>query len=201
MTALAQAEALVSGLFPEEFWDVNDDVCDCVFQRIGMWTNPYLGETLEVRMCCIWAELYKLFPDKVRVTKGFLNYNTNQWEREPYEWNGEEDMPRSIWYRHMARKEGITVAEAREKYRGEAPPKGTPRPVAPPAPSQGDFLMDMFGSLAVQFSELMERLDGIENRLDSRGLAGIQPGASPDMDGAGANASRAVQTGDREVAP
>ena len=164
MTALAEAEALVAGLFPEEFWDVNDDACDCVFQRIGMWTNPYLGETLEVRMCCIWAELYKFFPDKMRVTKGFLNYNTNEWEPEPREWDGEDDMPPSIWYRHLARVEGVTVAEAREKYRyrDEERPRGTPRPQVEPVPSQGDFLMDMLTSLGQMMAELLERVERLE---------------------------------------
>ena len=110
--------ALGAGMVPEEFWDVNDDLCDCTFQRIGMWTNPYLGETLEVRMCCIWAEFYKLFPQFVRVIPAFLDYNKDEWVTEAMEWNGETDMPKPVWYRQIARREGISVTEARDRYRG-----------------------------------------------------------------------------------
>lgn len=116
-------------MFPEEFWDVQDDKCDCTYQRIGMWTNPYLAETLEVRMCCIWAELYKLFPDKVRVTPAFLDYNRNEWSPELREWDGEGDMPESMWFRQLAKKHGKTVSEIRQEYkeRMDEKPKGVKR--------------------------------------------------------------------------
>lgn len=122
--------AALEGYFPETFWDCQDDACDCVFQRIGMWTNPYLGETLEVRMCCIWAELYKLFPDKVRVIPAYQDGNKGEWVEGTLDWNAEYDMPRAIWYRQMARREGISVEEARKKYsqRDEERPRGRPRP-------------------------------------------------------------------------
>lgn len=165
MTAVLEAEAILNGLFPEEFWDVNDDACDCTFQRIGMWTNPYLGETLEVRMCCIWAELYKLFPDKVRVTKGYMNYNENRWDEGVREWDGESDMPPSIWYRHLARLQGRTVADIREEYRykDHLRPKGTPRPVAVSEP-QVDMVqvfMSLVGDLALKVHALEDRLNGV----------------------------------------
>ena len=79
------------GMLPETFWETNDDACDCTYQRIGMWTNPYLAETLEVRMCCIWSKLYELFPQYVRTTPAFLNHNTGEWETEPREWDGEDE--------------------------------------------------------------------------------------------------------------
>ena len=25
-------------------WEYHDDLCDCTYQRIGFWTNPYIGE-------------------------------------------------------------------------------------------------------------------------------------------------------------
>ena len=160
-TAIADVVAAM-GVLPEVFWDVNDDACNCTFQRIGMWTNPYLAETLEVRMCCIWAELYKLFPQHVRVTAAFNNYNTGEWETEPWEWDGESDMPESIWYRHLARKHGIPVAEARERYAHLSPPKGTPRPVAeaPQGPTMDEYVLTAMDVLAEEVARLRAIVEG-----------------------------------------
>src|SRR3972149_6443700 len=33
-------EALFTGTFPTTFWDCQDDLWACTYQRIGMWTNP-----------------------------------------------------------------------------------------------------------------------------------------------------------------
>jgi hypothetical protein len=141
-------------LLPEDIWDANDDACDCTFQRIGMWTNPYLGETLEVRMCCIWAELYRMFPEHVRVVKAWKH--GDEWQPGVWDWNGEDDMPRSIWYRHLARREGITVAEARERYAHLSPPVGTPRPTveAEAQPDPVSVLFEMVMGLAQRVAEL-----------------------------------------------
>lgn len=114
MLALNQALEIARAGMPAEEWDVNDDRCDCTFQRIGYWTNPYIGETLEVRMCCIWKELYRQFPEFVRVTK-----------HEPAEWNGEDNMPKSIWHRQLANHLGISIAEARAL--SMEAPKGQPK--------------------------------------------------------------------------
>jgi len=108
--------ALQAGVFPSKFWDIQDDLCDCIYQRIGSWTNPYLAETLEVRWCCIWAELYKQFPQFVRVTPAFQDGNTKQWVKEPQDWNGEAEMPKAIWYRHLARKLGRPIEDIRAEY-------------------------------------------------------------------------------------
>lgn len=110
MLALEQALQIIRA---QDVWDVNDDLCDCDFQRIGYWNNPYIGKTLEVRMCCIWAELYKSFPQFVRETTA-----------EPAQWNGETDMPKSLWNRQLANELGMTVAQARDM--GLEPPKGQP---------------------------------------------------------------------------
>lgn len=160
-TAVADVVAAL-GVLPEDTWDVNDDACNCTFQRIGFWTNPYLGETLEVRMCCIWAELYKLFPQHVRVTPAFNNYNTGEWETEPWDWDGENDMPRSIWYRHLARKQGITVEEARERYAHLSPPKGVPKPVAeaPQGPTMGEYVLTAMDVLAEEVARLRAIVEG-----------------------------------------
>lgn len=128
----AIVQALAIGMLPDVQWRMHDDLCDCVYQRIGLWTNPYLAETLEVRMCCIWAELYKQYPEYVRTIPAFWDYNTEEWVTEPAEWNGEEDMPASIWHRQLARKQGISVAEARAL--NLPAPKGTGRPAEAPKP-------------------------------------------------------------------
>lgn len=143
-------------VLPEVFWDVNDDACDCVYQRIGMWTNPYLAETLEVRWCCIWAELYKLFPQHVRTTAAFKDYNNGVWVPEPMEWNGETEMPAAIWYRQLARKQGISVAEARTRFAGRVPPQGVPRPpvALEPDPPFAEVLLEMIMGLADEVAAL-----------------------------------------------
>lgn len=148
LSPLAQSDvldALSRGVIPEEFWDHEDDACDCVYQRIGMWKNPYLGETLEVRMCCIWKELYQLFPQFVRSIPGYFDEVSKEWDESVREWDAEYDMPKSIWYRQMARKENISVAEAREKYRDrdEERPRGRPRP-------RGPIKLSMSSMLAIE---------------------------------------------------
>lgn len=156
----ASAIAIAASVLPEQMWDVNDDACDCTYQRVGFWTNPYLGETLEVRMCCIWAELYKLFPDKVRVTPAYFDYNANEWVAEPQEWNGETDMPLSIWYRQLARQQGRSVAEIREEYRhrDSERPRGVARPVEPQPEPEPDLLGMLLGIVM----DLAERMDAVE---------------------------------------
>lgn len=160
-TAMEQAAAIALSVLPEETWEVNDDACDCTFQRIGFWTNPYIGETLEVRMCCIWEELYKLFPQYVRKTDAFRNYNTDDWEREPWEWNGETEMPKSIWYRQLARKFGKPVAEIRAEYqyRDDERPRGIPRPVV-----EGEPEPDMLATLFQIVLDMAGRLDALEGK-------------------------------------
>jgi len=152
---MSLAEALdILAAYPEETWDVNDDACDCTFQRVGFWTNPYIGETLEVRMCCIWEELYKLFPQFVRKTPAFQNYVTGEWEG-PREWDGERDMPRSIWYRQLRHRTGRDLADIREEFRVDEPPKGTPKPEVESGPS-------LITLLYAQVLNLKRRVDELE---------------------------------------
>ena len=121
-------EALSIGSLPDVQWKMHDALCDCTYQRIGMWTNPYLAETLEVRMCCIWAKIYEQFPAQVRTIPAFWDYNQEEWVTEPMEWNGETAMPRSVWYRQLAREQGRTVAEIRAEFASQEPPQGKVRP-------------------------------------------------------------------------
>jgi len=122
--------AVFSGVFPDNFWNNQDDLCDCTYQRIGMWTNPYLAETLEVRLCCMWAEFEKQHPQFIRRTPAFKDGNARAWVADPAEWNGETPMPKSLWYRQMALKEDRPVSEIRAEYEGQdhLRPQGAPRP-------------------------------------------------------------------------
>ena len=113
MIALEQALAIVEA---QETWSVQDDLCDCTYQRIGYWYNPYIGETLETRLCCVWAEFEKVWPQFFRRV-----------QHEPAAWNGEDDMPRAVWNRQLAAKFGRPLADIREDYANTEPTKGQPR--------------------------------------------------------------------------
>lgn len=111
------ADTLLAEAVGAAEWVHGDDLCDCVFQRIAKWENPYLGATYQVRFCCAWKRLQEMWPDLFRETQG-----TQQ------AWNGESDMPRALWHRQVALAMGLTVPEAREMLRESEPPKGQPRP-------------------------------------------------------------------------
>lgn len=125
----AVIEALSIGSLPDVIWRDHDDLCDCEFQRICQWTNPYLGSTHEVRLCCIWGELYKMFPQFVRDIPAWFDINRQKWVPTAMAWNGEDEMPKAIWYRHLARAQGRSVAEIRTEYadKDELRPKGRPK--------------------------------------------------------------------------
>ncbi len=112
---------LLTGLtlaqIPDIHWLYGDNLCDCVFQRIGDWTNPYLGRTLRVRLCCIWAEIYKAYPQHVQEIPAYYDENTNTYETEPRAWDSEDaDMPVALWLRQMAVQTGRSVEELRVEY-------------------------------------------------------------------------------------
>ena len=126
----AVIEALALASLPDEVWTNQDDKCDCVYQRIYQARNIYLAETHEIRLCCIWAELGKMWPQFVRTTPGYWEPNKQAWLTEPQEWNGESEMPKAIWYRHLARKFGRSLEDIRAEYseKDELRPKGAPIP-------------------------------------------------------------------------
>lgn len=98
---------------PDVYWISGDDLCNCTFQRIGDWTNPYLGQTLRVRMCCIWAEIYKQYPQFVQEIPAFYDQNRHVWD-EAHAWDSEEmDMPIALWHRQLARRTGKSIDEIR----------------------------------------------------------------------------------------
>ena len=108
---------------PVATWVHGDDLCDCTFQRIGQWTNPYLGKTLRVRICCIWAEIYKQYPQFVQEIDGYYDDNRNAFDPDPIPWNSEdEDMPVHLWHRQLAIMAGKSLDEGRAEYRGQLPP-------------------------------------------------------------------------------
>jgi len=131
MLALEEALAIADA---QEVWDVQDDLCECVYQRIGYWFNPYIGETLETRLCCVWAKFEQQWPELFRRTK-----------QEPAEWNGESQMPKAIWHRQLANHLGVSVAEARTL--GLVPPSGKPRVEKPRIflPWSGEYMEVVLG--------------------------------------------------------
>jgi len=122
---------LMTGEIPEIRWQHGDDNCECMFQRIGWWTNPYLGRTMEIRLCCAWAKLIELHPELAefyREIPAFDNCNTGQYETEPHEWNGEYDMPRALWHRQLSVQTGKPVDQVRRDYDHLEAPKAVPKP-------------------------------------------------------------------------
>ena len=157
---LETLEAL-SGI-PEIKWEHGDDLCDCSFQRIGFWTNPYMAKTLEVRMCCIWADIYKQSPEFVREYNAFTDYNNGDIPvTDPWEWNGDTEMPRSLWYRQLATKYGRPLSEIRDRMGDQQPPQGVPLP-EPETVTVTEVgvpqMLDLFGELMVQLAKLKKEV-------------------------------------------
>ena len=112
---------------PEFIWTHGDDLCDCTFQRIGEWTNPYLARTRRVRVCCLEDRMLEDNEDLVQDIPGFFNDDTGLFETEPWVWNGEDDMPEHLFMRQTAIIQGLSLDETRVKFEGVEPPKGIPR--------------------------------------------------------------------------
>ena len=123
------------GDVPLVHWIDGDNLCDCLFQRIGDWNNPYLGRSLRVRVCCIWAELYKCYPEYVQEIP-YYDSTRHVYTAEPAEWDSDEmDMPVYLWHRQLAIRQGKSLAEIREAYAGREHerPKRVAKRVAKPA--------------------------------------------------------------------
>ena len=111
--------ALSVGAAPDVRWIEGDGLCDCTFQRVGEWTNPYIAKTLRVRLCCIWEELYRQYPQYVQRIDAYYDSNRERYISEPREWdNPTAPMPVSYWHRHLAAKHGKTLDEIRAEYAG-----------------------------------------------------------------------------------
>lgn len=122
MTKERPVEQLIPALNIEQMpgfkWIHGDDLCDCTFQRIGEWTNPYIAETLRVRMCCLWERIYAQYPDLVSRLPGFYNANTDKFETEVMAWDSDEvDMPTYLWERQLSHKHKKPLNVIREEVR------------------------------------------------------------------------------------
>ena len=105
---------LLTGEIPEIRWEHGDDLCDCTFQRIGYWTNPYLARTTEIRICCVWKVMVEQNPEiaaLVREIPAFDDYNKDRWVTEPAPWDSEDgDMPRALWHRQLCDLDDVLLA-------------------------------------------------------------------------------------------
>ena len=113
---------------PEITWTHGDDLCNCTFQRIGDWANPYIARTRRVRVCCLENRMLEGNEDLVQDIPGYFNENTGEFETEPWVWDGEDDMPEHLFMRQTAIIQGLTLDETRVKFEGVEPPKGIPSP-------------------------------------------------------------------------
>lgn len=111
--------ALGVAAIPGVHWIQEDDECDCIFQRICEWTNPYIARTLRVRLCCIWAEFHKQFPQYVQEIPAYYDMNRHRYVEEPAPWDSPDmPMPLAIWYRQQAVLSGLSLSEVREQLAG-----------------------------------------------------------------------------------
>ena len=140
-SALMEAIALVAAI-PDVRWEHGDDLCDCTFQRIGSWTNPYIAKTLRVRMCCLWEALYAEHPEFVQRIDAYWDENEQSYKTEPAPWDSNVgDMPRALWHRQIAIQTGLTLDEVRAEYADQEPPKAAVKPrVTPPAYPSGKVI-------------------------------------------------------------
>lgn len=121
--------ATLAAQIPDVYWIHGDDLCDCTFQRIGEWTNPYIARTLRVRFCCIWNELYKQYPQFVQEIPAYHDGNREVWVMEPRAWDSEEmPMPLTLWYRQLASATGQSVGEIRDLLKGHEQERPGPLP-------------------------------------------------------------------------
>ena len=122
---------LLTGQIPEIRWEQDDDLCDCAFQRIGWWTNPYIARTMEIRLCCIWKILIEQNPEiagLVRDIPAYDDYHENRWVSEPAAWNSTgHDMPRALWYRQLSVQENKPLEQVRREYDHLEPPRKVSR--------------------------------------------------------------------------
>jgi hypothetical protein len=114
---------LLGDELPEITWVHGDDLCDCIFQRIGEWSNPYLARTLRVRMCCLWDRIYAEHPDLVELIPAYHDQNADKLLEDPLEWNGDHDMPRWLWHRQLSTILKKPLDEIRRRFGEQKPPQ------------------------------------------------------------------------------
>jgi len=105
------------------WWQHGDDLCDCTFHNIQDWTNPYLGQTLRIRMCCLLRDLATMFPQYFEAVDAYFDHNRQQHIFSVQPWDSEEhDMPRYLWYRQVAIQTGEPLAVVRARLKDQTPP-------------------------------------------------------------------------------
>jgi hypothetical protein len=134
-TPYEKAMALAALEPPEVRWVHGDDLCDCTFQRIGEWMNPYLGKSMTIRFCCVWEKFREQWPDLFMDMNGYWDENDQEY-KEAIEWNAEYEMPRAIWYRQIQALTGKSLPDIRDEYGSQDPPQGVPRPKPQSDPSK-----------------------------------------------------------------
>lgn len=128
MTAMAALLEELQGEIPEVLWELGDDLCDCTFQYIRDWTNPYLGRTRRIRMCCLFKEFEKQYPWLFEEIPAYYDHNEAAYIPALMDWDSENsDMPRALWYRQVAAKTGDSLERVRDRLRGQTPPGPVPR--------------------------------------------------------------------------
>jgi hypothetical protein len=161
---------LIGTTIPEFQWEHEDDLCDCSFQRISYWMNPYIGETEKIRLCCLYKELEDSFPHLFQHIKGYWDDDEREWITGQMEWNGENDMPRALWNRQLSIREGLPIEAIRKRTRLLEPPKGVPLPVmeAPMAErpvQQPVDIYDAYGRLYQESQSLRQGLNDVVSVL------------------------------------
>ena len=143
---------------PEITWTHGDDLCNCTFQRIGDWANPYIARTRRVRVCCLENRMLEGNEDLVQDIPGYYNENTGDFETEPWVWDGEDDMPEHLFMRQTAIIQGLSLDETRVKFEGVEPPKGIARPkVVEKRRSMSEH--EVIGQQVMKIQELEKRND------------------------------------------
>jgi hypothetical protein len=94
-----------------------DDLCDCTFQLVYEATNPYIGKTQRVRVCCILEKVREMFPELVATLDGWHDVGRQELVTVPLAWDNEDmAMPPRLWYRQLATITGRPLAAIRKAY-------------------------------------------------------------------------------------
>ena len=72
--------ALLAGQFKPG--EGHDDECDCLFQNVQEYSNPYYNKTLRFRYCCLLAEFRKQWPHLFEEIEGWWDSERKMWRNE-----------------------------------------------------------------------------------------------------------------------
>jgi|TARA_R110001583_G_scaffold2396_5_gene17473 hypothetical protein len=104
--------------------------------------------------------------DLVQDIPGYYNENTEDFETEPWVWDGEDDMPEHLFMRQTAIIQGLSLDETRVKFEGVEPPKGIARPkVVEKRKSMSEY--EVIGQQVMRIQELEKRNDILISMIHS----------------------------------